>query len=163
MLRTFITRNQSQRQSLASLCRTMSSQSAPQATLQFVHPSAAQSEANRLWATAWTESSTKALDERILFRENEITSLVSLGEAQAWSKKTPEARREAIRAAAGKGVGKLRDVAKGAGIKSIQVDAAGDAVDAHAAAVGAKLGLHSFTLKTKKDANPGKGAYSYIL
>ena len=103
---------------------------------------------------------TESLDDRLLFGENSITSLVSLGEAQAWSKKSLEARREAVRAAAGKGVGKLRDVAKGTGIEIIQVDAAGDIVDAHAAAVGAKLGLHTFTLKTKKDANPEKGTFS---
>lgn len=86
-----------------------------------------------------------------------MTTLVNLGDQSAWSNKSPEAHREAIRAAAGTGVGKVRDVAKSAGIKSVHIDAAEDFVDAHAAAVGAKLGLHSFTLKTKKNANPGKG------
>lgn len=136
----------------------MSSQSSTEALVQFVHPSGSQSEANKLWATAQTVGSTKANDTRILFKEDGVRNLVSLGDGAAWAKKSPEARREAIRIAAGTGIGKLRDLAKSAGIKGIQVDATGDFVDSHAAAVGAKLGLHTFTLKTKKNANPGKGA-----
>ena len=142
-----------------SSTRTMSS-ATPDAKLFFVRPGATDStssEGQKLWAVARTGSSTKALDTRVMFSENSITSLVSLGEQSAWSKKTDAAKREAIRKAAGKGVGKVKDLALSADVRMVEVDAGGE-VDAHAAAVGAKLGLHKFTLKTKKDANPGKGA-----
>lgn len=91
-----------------------------------------------------------------MFSDNGITSLVSLGEASAWAKKSEAAKREAVRKAAGTGVGNLKALALGAAIKSLEVDVSND-VDAHSAAVGAKLGLHSSTLKTKDANHPGKG------
>ena len=145
--------------------RSMTSSASPDARIFFVRPGAADStssESQKLWSTARTSASTKALDTRTVFSAGRVTSLISLGEASVWAKKSDAAKREAVRKAAGTGVGKVKDLALSANIKNIEVDASDD-VDAHAAVVGAKLGLHSFTLKTKKDANPGKGARAFHL
>ncbi|KAL5489713.1 hypothetical protein ACEPAI_4545 [Sanghuangporus weigelae] len=134
--------------------------SSPDAFVYLVQPGNAQSdtdsEAQRLWSTSRTLNSSKALDTRVVFMDSAVKSLVSLGDAASWAKKTVNARREIIRKASGTGIGKVRDLASSAGLKNVQVHARGEAADAHAAAVGAKLGLHSFTLKTGKDANPGR-------
>ncbi|EJD02539.1 leucine aminopeptidase [Fomitiporia mediterranea MF3/22] len=135
----------------------------PDAYLSFVHPDQSTSQkenskaAHRLWSTSRTSDSTKPLDSRLIFGDdNSIKSIVSLGDSSSFSKKPLHARREVIRKAAGKGITNIRDVALSAGVKTVQVDAGGDPADVHAAAVGAKLGLHAFTLKTGKDMNPGK-------
>ncbi|TDL15587.1 leucine aminopeptidase [Rickenella mellea] len=125
-----------------------------------VHPNSktAGSNANlkaaRLWAGARTSTSTKALETRLLYptTSNEpLNALVSLGDD--YSKKSQIAQREVVRKAIGKGVGVVKDVALSTGVKKVSI--VGD-IDAHAAAVGAHLALHTFTLKTKPDANPGK-------
>lgn len=146
--------------SLRSVSSTSTSK--PDAFVYFVQPGAADTnlEAQRLWTASRTTNSTKALDARQVFEDNAVKSIISLGDASSWAKKSGDSRREVIRKAAGTGVGKLREVALSADVKTIQVDATGDASDVHAAAVGAKLGLHSFTLKTGKTSNPTKGVLS---
>ncbi|THH03732.1 hypothetical protein EW145_g6051 [Phellinidium pouzarii] len=113
-----------------------SSSSAPDALVCLVQPStpdATQSDAQRLWSSACTTFTSKALDTRLLFGDN------------------------ALKKSSATGVKAVRDVATSAGVKCVQIDGTGESIDVHAAAVGATLGLHAFTLKTKKDANPGKG------
>ncbi|KAH8116732.1 leucine aminopeptidase [Phellopilus nigrolimitatus] len=148
------------------IARNMSSSSSsspPDALVYLVQPAPtgsgadqSSSEAQRLWSSARTASSSKALDTRLIFGENSVKSLVSLGDAAAWARKSDSARREVVRKAAGTGVAKVRDIAASADVKSMQIDGTGKGGDAHAAAVGAHLGLHNFTLKTGKDVNPGK-------
>lgn len=129
------------------------------------------SEGEKLWSTALTAASKKALDTRILYKDESVTSLVSVG--KEFAAKDGNARRELVRKAAGKAVGQVKDaVGSGLEVKDVVVDDGG--LDAHAAgtydgrhtirhrltyrpvAVGSRLGLHSFTLKTKPDANPAK-------
>lgn len=113
--------------------------------------------AHKLWATACTSGSSKPLDSRLLFRDNSILSIVNLGDSLSWEKMTSDKRRETVRKAVGSAVGKIKDVATSSGVRSIRFEVSGDKVDAQAAAVGARLGLHSFTLKTDPSSNPGKG------
>lgn len=128
------------------------------------------SEGEKLWSTALTAASKKVLDSRILYKDSGVTSLVSVG--KEFAAKEGNARRELVRKAAGKAVGQVKDaVGSGLEVKDVVVDDGG--LDAHAAgmyddrhtarhrltlpvAVGSRLGLHSFTLKTKPDANPSK-------
>ncbi len=102
--------------------------------------------------------------------------LVSVG-VDSSKKQMLDSKREVVRKAAGKGVGLLRELAasgNAAGVKEVGVGLVGVEEDWHAAgewksswfgieltvnkAVGAKLALGTFTLKTKKDADPSKGA-----
>ncbi|KLO07529.1 leucine aminopeptidase [Schizopora paradoxa] len=110
------------------------------------------------WASARTAGSKKALESRVVYgQDGEVAALVSVGADIA--KKEALARREAVRRAAGKGVGLLRELAadgNAARVKEVGVSLAGAEEDWHAAAVGAKLALRTFTLKTKKDADPSR-------
>lgn len=133
--------------------------SPPDASVHFVLHGASEGSSTavqKLWSTACTSGSPKALDTRLLFSENSLTSIVSIGDASSWGKMPSTARRETVRKAAGSAVGRIRDVAISSGVRKIRLEDVDDVMDVHAAAVGAKLGLHSFSLKTDKNANPGK-------
>lgn len=85
----------------------------------------------RLWASARTSDSKKALDSRVLYNaapEHPVAALVSVGDG--WGKKDANTQRELVRKAAGAGVGKVKDVSLSAGIRSVEVDGS---LDAHAA------------------------------
>ncbi|KLO16601.1 leucine aminopeptidase [Schizopora paradoxa] len=111
----------------------------------------------QMWASARTAGATKALESRMMFGPSgEVAALVSIGD----DKQVSDAeKREVVRKAAGKGVNLLRDLAgngNAAGVRNVGVALVGVDGDAHAAAVGAKLALGTFTLKTAKDADPSK-------
>lgn len=88
------------------------------------------SEGDKLWSTALTAASKKALDTRILYKDESVTSLVSVG--KEFAAKDENARRELVRKAAGKAVGQVKDaVGSGLEVKDVVVDDGG--LDAHAA------------------------------
>lgn len=131
----------------------------PDAIVHLIQPGNDQTnpDAQRLWAASKTANSKKSLDTRIVFEDDTVKALVSLGSAGSWAKKSANARRETIRKAAGIGIGKVRDLALSAGVKTVEFHAGGEAADAHAIIVGARLGVDAFTLKTDRDADPGSG------
>jgi len=112
-----------------------------------------------LWASARTEGAKKALESRVVYgRGREVAALVSVG-VDSSKKQSSDSKREVVRKSAGRGVGLLRELAasgNAAGVKKVGVGLVGVEEDWHAAAVGAKLALGTFTLKTKKDADPSK-------
>lgn len=98
-------------------------------------PSANAGVGEKLWAKSRTASSKSALDTRVLYdasseqgKEGAVVSLVSLGEE--WTKKDSNARREVVRKAAGKGIGKIEESATSTGVSCVQIDGS---LDAHAA------------------------------
>ena len=124
-----------------SFGRTMSSQ--PDAFVYLVDPSSGTSanagEANRLWTSARTSNSKKALDSRIVYEGDTLKTLVSLG--SEWSKKKDEnARREVVRKAAGTGISKIKDLALSGDVHTVQVDGT---LDAHAAGVSSLFSFKS--------------------
>ncbi|KZT41452.1 hypothetical protein SISSUDRAFT_1059392 [Sistotremastrum suecicum HHB10207 ss-3] len=94
-----------------------------------------------LWASARTDNA-KPNTTRTFYEKEQIVSVVSLG--SQLSKKSTDARNEALRAAVGTGVKSLLEAgAKHIGVASTQNE--------HVAAEGALLGAFDFTLKTGKD------------
>ena len=69
-----------------------------------------------------------ALDTRLLFGatpDSPVNALVSVGDD--WAAKGEHVRREVVRRAAGKGVATLKEVARSASIRAVQVDGSLDA------------------------------------
>ncbi|KAF8587050.1 leucine aminopeptidase [Ramaria rubella] len=133
-----------------ALTRTMSTTGSPDAYLLYPTSQQAGLSPDKLWATTRPKNKvgeTKLFYNQVSGNPEALTALVSLGEK--FASKKGDAKREVVRKAVGNGVKKLRD----AGAKNVAIDAS---VDAHAAAVAAKLGLYKFTtLRTKEeDKNP---------
>lgn len=77
------------------------------------------------WSNSHTENSVKPLDTRVVFEKEGISTLVSLG--VGFSAKDANAKRELVRRAVGTGVGKLKELAVSAGVKSVEIDGHWDA------------------------------------
>lgn len=114
-----------------------------------------------LWTSARTENA-KPNTTRTFYEKDQIVSVVSLG--TQLSKKTTDARNEALRAAVGTGIKSLLDAgAKHIGIAATENEHVAGMSSLHVlyssdsdgnAAEGALLGAFDFTLKTSKDSKP---------